>query len=752
MKFDIQVLPLMRDKGLDIASWPGIHAAVPTRRSARSRQNENLVVLLHFLEGSALSDKAVQELAVRLTDSYFQKTGTITSAARSVAEELNELLTVENSRPGNRKPSVAFLSMVVSKDESLFLIQSGLTHGFLLDSEKVSHIFDPQNSGRGLGLNQKPDIMYSKFEQIDGMLLLLAPHVPTKWKTDTLKDAFGQDLGVNAKRFLDDAGENLQLLVIEASKGQGVMDLLYMPGVIPEPTIEPHSETKIKQPTASLLDDLVPEHKPTRIPTDYVEEIEEEIEEEIKNSPEDSIVPIIKQISKEPKEPKASPLKPILESAQKSLGKASAGVVEFGSKTGQKIGSGMTSLRKFFSRFAPKKSESGIPPATMMAIAIVVPIVVIGLAVWLYFRFGIENQYETYYTAAQELITEAQTMDDIDERREKWRTAVSYLEYAYQFKETEEVNTLYEQILSALDGVDRVVRVDYWDAISGKLDNDANIVEMVTSSRELFMLDANTGSVLHAEKINDQYQLDKNFVCRPGQYEDIIVNNLIAISILPFANLNEHTLVAVDENGTLLYCGPGLSPEAIPLTQPDNYFGKIATMTIYNGNMYVLDPWTNSVWVYLEDDEYTSAPHFFFDEEVPDLKDAIDIAITKEYLVILFSDMHIAICDFSSNSTHKVSCENPAEITDTRQGRSNTTKIEDATFFALDHSDPIDNNFYFLDPIERAVYAFGPPLNMIEQYRSLDILQAGLATSFTVTPANVLLLAVENELFMALLP
>lgn len=266
------------------------------------------------------------------------------------------------------------------------------------------------------------------------------------------------------------------------------------------------------------------------------------------------------------------------------------------------------------------------------------------------------------------------------------------------------------------------------------------------------MLNATTGAVLHAEKINDQYQLDNDFVCRPGQYEDIIVSNLIDISILPFANLNDHTMVAVDENGTLLYCGPDLSPEAYPLKQPDNYFGRITSMTINDGNMYILDPWTNSVLVYLDEDGYTASPHFFFDEEVPDLKDAIDIAVTKEYLIILFSDLHIAICDFSDNTTQKISCEDPAQITDTRQGRTNTTKIDDATFFSVDHSDPIDNNFYFLDPIERTVYAFGPPLNLIEQYRSLDILPVGLATSFTVTPSNVLLLAIENELYIALLP
>ena len=100
LKFDIQVLPLMRKKSLDLANWPGIHVAVPPRRSARSRQNENLVILLHFLENSPLSDKAVQELAVRLADSYFQKSGTITSAARSVAEELNTILVAENSRSG----------------------------------------------------------------------------------------------------------------------------------------------------------------------------------------------------------------------------------------------------------------------------------------------------------------------------------------------------------------------------------------------------------------------------------------------------------------------------------------------------------------------------------------------------------------------------------------------------------------------------------------------------------------------------
>ena len=750
VKFDIQVLPLVRNDGLDLASWPGIHASVSTRRSARGRKNENLIVLLHFNEGSTLSDKAVQELAVRLSDSYFQQSGTVTSAARTVAEELNAILTVENSRTGNSNQSVANLSMVVSKDGSLFLIQSGLTHSFLVGQEKVTHIFDPENSGRGLGLSQKPSMMYNKFEQVKGLLLFLAPKVPTEWNVDTLKNAFGNDLRVNAKRFLDDAGKNLQLLVIESKPGLGMLDMLYLPGVVPEPEPEPvveeTLETKtIEQVEPSPLDDLVPEHQATKIPKDFVDEIEEEI----KTTPDESIVPIVKQKAAEKK---TNPVKPMLESVSKSLKKTGTGISDFGAKVGKKLGGGMGAIRRFFAKFAPKESESALPPSLMMAIAIIVPVLVIGLAGWLYVRYGIESQYEQYFTAAQELISEAQTIEDIDERREKWRTAVSYLEYAYQFKETDEAGMLYDQIRSSLDDVDRVERVDYWDGISGKLDKDANIIEMVTSSRDLFMLDSTIGSVLYAEKINDQYQLDNNFVCQPGQYEDIIVSNLIGLSILPFANLNEHTLVAIDENGVLLYCGAGLAPEAIALKQPDNYFGKIVTMTINNGNMYILDPWTNSVWVYLESDQYTSRPHFFFDDSVPDLKDAIDITISKEYLIILFSDMHVALCDFSENTNQQIVCENPAEITDTRQGRSNTTKIDDATFFAVDQGDQVDNKYYFLDPIERTVYAFGPPLNMIEQYRSLEILPAGLATSFTVTPSNILLLAIENEIYMGLLP
>jgi hypothetical protein len=249
------------------------------------------------------------------------------------------------------------------------------------------------------------------------------------------------------------------------------------------------------------------------------------------------------------------------------------------------------------------------------------------------------------------------------------------------------------------------------------------------------------------------YQLDESFACEPGPYGDSIVSNLVDMALLPRGNALDAELLAMDGNGNVIYCASGERPAARALVPPDNNWGQPEAIAIENGNLYVLDPLTNAVWMYTgEDYSYADEPRFFFGAEVPNLRRVQDLALEGDDLYLLSQDGHMAVCAFSDDIEDPTTCEDPAQYTDTRLGRQSGTAIEGGNFEEVQIGEPPQPALYLMDPVARAVYRLSLTLNLDTQFQSSTVLPEGLATAFAVTPNRAIIIAIEDEILIGFMP
>jgi hypothetical protein len=175
---------------------------------------------------------------------------------------------------------------------------------------------------------------------------------------------------------------------------------------------------------------------------------------------------------------------------------------------------------------------------------------------------------------------------------------------------------------------------------------------------------------------------------------------------------------------------------------------------VENDNLYVLDPETNAVWFYVGDENYQfrDAPYFFFMEQVPLLQEAVDIAVDRSDLYILYKDGHTTICTFSYDQENPTSCEDPAIYTDSRQGRESGPTIANVVFSHIQHTQPPEPSLYYLDPLNRSIYHFSLRLNLVQLYQPQVDFPKGPVTAVAISSTRAIFLAKGNKVYVSLLP
>jgi hypothetical protein len=145
-------------------------------------------------------------------------------------------------------------------------------------------------------------------------------------------------------------------------------------------------------------------------------------------------------------------------------------------------------------------------------------------------------------------------------------------------------------------------------------------------------------------------------------------------------------------------------------------------------------------------------PHLFFGNDIPPMQDVVDMALNQDDLYLLHSDGHLTLCVYSTLKESPTRCKEPVTYTDARKGRQNGPIIQDARFSQIFYKAPPDPSLFMLDPVFQAVYHFSMKLTFRHQFRSLNPLPAGEATAFTITPNNMILLAIGHYVYYAPIP
>lgn len=738
---DLLILPLARTAGQEQPQVLGLYVAPPSKKAARFRKRDRLLLHL-YLDGNApLPPDQVDQILVNLAKTYFKTAGTVTTALKTAAETLNQYLLDRNIRNSSTgRQSVGYLTQIVLRENRVSIAQSGLAHAYLLSSASVEHIHDVSLAGNGLGLSRNTDLHFTQqtFQVNDALVVSI--QAPPSWTLDSLRSFQGQGPESLRRKLLTRAGADLDSFLVHAQSGSGELRIL-RPVKGPKPIPSPLPASPIDgSPVAASTGE--------RIPSSLEPGPEPPIDQPLESAD--------TKDSTQPQEIAATA--PISQASSNSQAPETAPIAE--EPQGRDIGQSLTAalakvylgITTFLRGILPDSGIFTLPPSTMAFTAIAVPIVIVAVAAFVYFQRGRETQFNLHIDAARNAASLAETKTEPIEQRLAWQTTLLHLDNAELYMSSEESQELRAQAQGVVDTLDAIERLDFRPILVDQLDEGTNITRLIARNDSIYMLNGIDGVVERAVLTGDGYILDTTFQCGPGPYGGIIVGSLVDIASMPTGSNSNATILGLDANGNLLRCIPGEIPDAAPLEPPDIHWGSPTSISVDSNDLYVLDPQTNAVWIYRGMD-VSLAPRLFFDQQIPSLGDAVDMVVNQNDLYILHQDGRLTTCVFGALAASPTRCNEPEIFTDPRPGRQSGPYIEDTTFSQIQFSPPPEPSLYMLDPLSQAIYRFSVRLTLDRQFRPNETIGESPASTFFVNRGDhALYLAVGSQIYYAPLP
>ena len=785
MSLDLTLTSLYRINGQESASLPGLLAVMPPRKTARGREQDRLVVYLLLTGNATFSTAEYMQLASGAATRFYQSAGPLTSAMRAAAEAINKPLLERNvASSGRGQYAIGWLTLAVLRDSNCTLLLSGPMHAFILGQE-ARHIFEPALSGKGLGIAQTATHYFTQYTLESNDRLLFTGKVPSAWDS-TLGAVTHATLEATRRRLLTLTGEDLHAILMQATPGAGVINNLKIavearpaakpapPPPVPTVELPPAKETEstpepdpefysahIVQPSAYAIAPQPEEQAPDASSAPVISSARRTSASEfpssiprVKPKPESVDLPTPTPDSTDEEAPPpqvrtrtpATPREP--SQWMRQTAKAIINGIQTWRRGNERLSDG---TRKFLPRLLPGESKP-IPGYVMNFIAIVIPLIVCTIGVVMYLGTGRSLQYDSYMTKAQTASAQAASLTDPLMQRDAWKSVLLYVDKAESYRKTPETKTLRSEAEAKLDQLLGIVRLQFQPAFSSGL--GIEISRMAATDADLYLLDAKTGEVLRAQIVTNRVlQLDSAFNCKPGQYGGYQVGPLVDILALPLLNSIKATVLGVDATGNLLYCAPDQVPQAIPLPPPDTNWGRVTGITLDAGNLYVLDAQSRAVWVYTgKDSAFVDRPYFFFGEQIPEIQDSIDLAVSGDDLYLLHSDGHLSFCSYSRIGTVPTRCQDPAVLVNPYAAYKDTDLFGQAHITQMIYTSPPDSTILLLGADNQVVLRFTPrSLELQNQFSpatgDANPLPSGPVGAMTTGPNHVLYLAVRDQIY-----
>lgn len=782
---DLTLTPLCRTHGQETTVLPGLLALVPPRKTARGREQDRLVLYLYLTGNATFPAAEYIQLAGEAGALFHRTPGPLTSALRAAANSINQTLLERNQATSGRGQYAAgWLTLLALRETQATLLLSGPMHAFVL-GPSPRHIFEPDLSGKGLGIHQAAPHYFTQFTLEAHGRILLAGRLPPAWES-TLGASSTSSLEATRRRLLTLTTEDLHSVLIQASEGSGGMHLLTPapepqgertpipapppdvglplsepPLPDPEPApVEPYPAHVLEPSTYAIPAPSTPPSPRTVRAEDFPASIPR-ARPKAEPAAVETVVPTAEPVAvktppkaDEPVErpprrrrhPKSSrEVSPFTRGLAKSI----LGGIDAWRRGTRRVDEG---VRSALPRMLPG-NEAGqtrpLPDATLFFLAFLIPVIVATIGVVMFLGTGRSSQYENYMAQARTAREQAVSLTDPLMRRDAWNEVMVKLDLAEDYRKTDETQWMRSEAGQQLDQLMGVRRLNFQAAFTTRL--NIQISRLAAAESDLYLLDAEKGEVLRAQYITTRgFQIDSAFTCKPGEYGAYQVGPLVDILALPLYNLANATVLGVDASGTLLYCAPGQVPIARPLQTSNTNWGRITSFTMDGGNLYVLDAPSRAVWVYTgKDSEFIDAPYFFFGSQVPEIQNAIDLAVKDDELYALHSDGRLTTCTYSRITARPTTCQQPPMV--------NPFPALDASLFTqtnftqLIYSAPPDATLLLLGADNQVVLRFSPAsFELQDQFRpAANNLPAGLVGAMTVSPNHVLYLAVGDQVYFS---
>ena len=749
--------------------------------AARGREEDSLLIKVWPSEVVSLSDEALDQALLKLSLAFFKTNGSVTNAMRSLADSLNKTFISGNSQLQDRDSwQTASLLVGVIHHEILFIGINGKAEALLVGKNGRNHFFDLELDPRGLGLSSVVHPRFFQTSIADGDFLLMGQSIPDallqseKLTADTaslggfvpllggmdvIRTTHGEGLSLSARLEAQPIQNPLQPETLPEEPEVSTAPEIEWPEEEPEPA-------EVEEEASSLADDLfrnVPlvNHAETQATEPIqIPEIQPQIKAEVVELPSTPIepeittpVPVVDQEA-EPEEEEISTSSPVFD-----LEQFKTGALQSVAKGAGFLKSVEEKTEGIIRKGGERKHEEGYPTAELSAlskwlIAILVPLLLVGLATFIYLSQGQGNEYGYYLAQAEASANNAALMQTDELKREGWNQTVAWLDKAAAYQKSEDVNSLYLRARLALDELDGAKRLIYKPAFAAGLFPGMNVSRIIALNRDLYLLDQTSGEIRHLTLQSQGYSLDETFQCAPGRFNGVEVGNLVDMLAIPINNPAKAPILAIDAAGSILYCSIGSSPTAANLMPPDGGWQDLRSIAFDSGKLLVLDAGANAIWIYRGfSSNFNQVPISYFDDLPVKLQDAVALAVSKDELFLLHSDGHSSHC-LASQISGAVTCDDPYPY---QSVNGDVAGVDPGSvkFSQMSYSAPPDPSVFYLDPATAELYQFSLRLNLNQVLRSGlndGSLPTAKATAFAVAANRQVFLAFGNSVYYAILP
>ncbi len=758
-RFNLNILPIKRQMEKTVSVLPGLFITRPPRRSPRRRTQERLVLHLHLDGNAPLSDTAMEQLLTKLAEVYYQTDGSTTSALRDVTDVLNKYLLDRNYRAATKGlKATGYLTQIVLREDRVLYAQCGPSYIYQITGDVVEDLHDPELSGSGLGLGKSYKVRYHQINLKQNQLLILSPKTPQTWTDNLFKNLTRMKHGALVQRLLHKLDEDLEAVLIFPVNGEGEVNIIEPNWALGAGALEMTELDQGGEVGEVIEDEPVHIESPIQIADDTVVPVPQpEIKEREKPSREEQFVTPRREVNKKPglASQVAAEIGPALNDIQES--KAWSVLSRAGGSIGDTVRKSWHAVLGFISKMLPDDQVLDLPSWSLSMIAILVPVVMVVFGSVFYIKRGRNQLYDDHLSQAKTLLSLAQTQIDSPEYYQSISDALDQISAAKSYQQTDEVEELFSTLRLELDTLDRVTRLNYQPLFNRGLGADVTISKIVvTAWNDLYMLNADYGTVIWAQSNPDGYKIIDEFSCGPIDGH-ITVGPLVDIVALPTSQEDQATIMGIDKNHTMIFCYADLSE--IPVIFEDTSYtlgrGPAEAITMSSStpyNLYILDPEKRAIWIEYQSQNYHEGSEYFGAIDSPEMADAIELVTNGSELFILHSDGYVTKC-VTERADADPLCTTPFEFSDTRPGSESGPFFAGANFDSFAIKGAPGMAVYMLDSVDQALYRFSTQLEFQEQFRPIDGIIDQPATAFTITMSDRVFMAVDNQIYTAqLLP
>lgn len=591
------------------AASPGAIAVPAPRRAARGRDTDTFFGLLALEAGQRQPASFFEPLTEKLAATYFSTSGSVTSALRKAAGEVNHLLLKANDRQDAAVP--VGLACAILRESELYLLVSGPARCMLVNAERVERFpadDELDEAVFALGIEREPDLRFYHRDIKEGEFLFLADSSLNHLREITIRHAL-------ERATVDSALANLQSVAGDTATAVVVQFVAPLPQDDAEEFSRPETRQKPEKRRA-----------------------EPEVEAE-PQAPDDQDEPA------EEAAPKAK--LPFFQQTSRDLADGMAKATE-GTRT---------LVEKMLPEDEidnPMEQRWQLPLGMQIGVAVAIAALVALLTTVVYRYRGQTSQYAQLIRDAQAEIEEARAgADDQAAARPHWETALYLLDEATDLRPpSDAVELMRQEALSALDSYDHVTRVS--PMLLREYQPGAVLRGPIVQGLNLYVLDT-TNDILYREDLDEAgvtlVNREPQIITRKGDLAgDQVVSGLIDLVWIEDGGLPQRNVLGtLSRNGLLITYSPSWDVTAFLLPGYEAWVDPRA-IAIYDRDLYILDAGANEIWRYQAGAEaYDSTPQRYFTDVEPQLGDGIDMEIDSNgHVYVLHASGRISKYFFGS--------------------------------------------------------------------------------------------------------